>query len=267
MKHCSMYLDPKNLFVSTSASTVEVIPSDSGSLKKWVKANHLKGASAHATLHPDDYQLFLLDRPNVAEKEMISALRWQVRSWISFPVKETAIQYFAVPTEERRAPKIYVCVANLEKIKQWNNQCQEADLKLTQLNIVELALSQLFNPFTLPSNYCGILFQKEKELELLVLHQNQLVFIRKFSTSLSSPEEVTKALQESFLYCQGQKKELTIKLFLHSSLNPFLPFLREKHPEFSTEIFLKGTPTEAFSIEQLISISAWINQDRSHAEH
>jgi hypothetical protein len=236
------------------------------SLKQWVKANHLQGATADGTLHPKDYQLFLLDRPKVPETEIISALRWQIRSWIPFPAKDAAIQYFSVPTEGRIAPKIYACVANLEKLKQWHLQLEEAGLKLTQLNIVELTLSKLLNQFSTPSIYCGMLFQKEEELQLLVVQQNQLVFIRNFSIPLSAAEDIGQAVQESFLYCQSHRPNLRKKLFLHASVESLLPFLKEKRPELSTERFPQDERIKGGSIDELISITSWITQDERHAE-
>ena len=97
-----------------------------------------------AVLNPGEYQLLLLDAPEVPDAELREAMRWQVRELIDYPVEEAVIDVFDAPTSPARALRqLYAVVARRERIERLAQLVQAAGLELSAVDIPELALRNL----------------------------------------------------------------------------------------------------------------------------
>ena len=56
-----------------------------------------RAASFRLVLNPDEYQLHLVESPDVPDSELREAVRWRIRDLIDFPVDEAAIDVFDMP--------------------------------------------------------------------------------------------------------------------------------------------------------------------------
>lgn len=111
-------------------------------LKEWVEQHQLAGASCTAVLGADQYQILLVEPPDVAEDELRGAIRWRLKDLLTIPVDKAIIDLFALPEDGTRANKkmVYVVAAERGKITSIMEKVAAAELKLAAIDIVELAL-------------------------------------------------------------------------------------------------------------------------------
>ena len=114
-------------------------------LEDFVASHGLKGAPCNMVLPQGEYQLLLVEAPDVPEQELREAIRWRIKDLISTPLENTAIEVFKLPTDGVRGGKkmVYVVTADLNKIKQVIALANQAGLELKTIDIVELAIRNL----------------------------------------------------------------------------------------------------------------------------
>lgn len=114
-------------------------------LKDWVVKNKLSQAQCNVVLGPDDYQILLVEPPDVPWGEMRDAVRWRLRDLISMPVEQAVVDVFRLPDDGNRAHKkmVYVVVADVTKIKSIIELVKSSGLALNSIDIGELAVRNL----------------------------------------------------------------------------------------------------------------------------
>lgn len=103
-------------------------------------------AGAHATTLMDngDYQLLLVEAPDVQPDELRAAIRWRVKDLVDFHVDDAVIDVFEIPGQGRgRSRMMYVVAARTNRVKQRIADVEDADLELQSVDIEELALRNL----------------------------------------------------------------------------------------------------------------------------
>ncbi|TVZ38419.1 MSHA biogenesis protein MshI [Alteromonadaceae bacterium 2753L.S.0a.02] len=117
----------------------------SQALGDWVTSNELKHAPCNLVLQNSEYQLLLVEAPDVDYKELRQALRWRIKDLISIPADKAALDVFLLPKDGSRSGKqmAYVVVTELEKINGIIELINGAGLELAAIDICELALRNL----------------------------------------------------------------------------------------------------------------------------
>ncbi len=97
-----------------------------------------------AVLNPGEYQLLLLDAPEVPATELRDAMRWKIRELIDYPIEEAVLDVFDAPASPARAQRqLYTVVARRERIDRLAQLVEAAGLHLSAVDIPELALRNL----------------------------------------------------------------------------------------------------------------------------
>ena len=71
-------------------------------LEKTVSERALQGLPANVLLHPSEYQMFLLEAPEVPPQELRDAMRWRIKDMISQSLDDVVIDCFALPEDAYR---------------------------------------------------------------------------------------------------------------------------------------------------------------------
>jgi len=115
-------------------------------------------------LDDQDYKLILADAPDVPAEELQSALRWQVKKQVDFPVHDAAIDYFEFP--QARGPaevkRLYAVVAKNEAINQRVELFADAGIRLRVIDIPEMAQHNLIK----------LLPEADKPIAMLSFHRH-----------------------------------------------------------------------------------------------
>src|SRR5690606_37785755 len=79
-------------------------------LPRQVEELQLAGSECNAVLAPRDYNLYLVEAPNVEQAEMRAAVRWKIKDMLDMPVDEAVVDVFPLPEDafQGRNRMVYV---------------------------------------------------------------------------------------------------------------------------------------------------------------
>lgn len=114
-------------------------------LLPFVEKHNLNKSLCDIILPPKDYQLLLVEAPEVPQEELSEAMRWRIKDLISMPVEDVVTDVFTLPEDASRGGKkmVYVVVAELIKIKAIVDAILSVGLNLQSIDIGEFALRNL----------------------------------------------------------------------------------------------------------------------------
>jgi len=187
----------------------------SRTLQTLFREKKLLNVDVRVVLTANQYQQVSVERPEMPDAELVGALPWTIKDFVSEPVSQLAIDYYDSVTSPQSRPRIQVICTPKSRITEWLAALQPI-AELTAVNIDELALAALFSS----SEKLEVLLYQlpEKELLLLAFYKGQLCFSRALRgfiplVQLSPAEYPTHLidslmleLQRSFDYLQSQLK-------------------------------------------------------------
>lgn len=114
-------------------------------LSHFVSKSKIGKRLCHLILNPKDYQLLLVEAPDVADADMREAVRWRIKDLISIPVEKAVVDVFMLPDDASRSSKkmIYVVVAELDRINELIAMVNDSGLTLASIDIAEMAIRNI----------------------------------------------------------------------------------------------------------------------------
>jgi MSHA biogenesis protein MshI len=118
---------------------------DANFLKKQIRSLHIANYPCTTTMSLGEYTILSVDAPDVPPAELRAAVRWQIKDLIDFHIDDAVLDVFDAPASgaDQRRHNLYVVVARLNSVKQHISVLQEAELKLTTIDIPELVIRNL----------------------------------------------------------------------------------------------------------------------------
>ena len=124
------------------------------------------------------YSVFQVDKPNVPEEEIASALQFNMKDLVTFPVEDQVIDYFDLPVQAGGANKINATVCNKKDIELIIDSLLKAKIDLQGISIEELVFIHLENEDERP--YLLLHHYPKGELLLSIIKQGALYFTRHY---------------------------------------------------------------------------------------
>ena len=114
-------------------------------LLNWSSQYAKRGLPCIVSLHPTDYQLLLVESPNVPPKELHNAMRWRLQDLLNYPVDSASYDLFSVPEDAYRGriAMAYVAVAPSAGIKKILSMAEKNGLQPSYVTIRELSYRNL----------------------------------------------------------------------------------------------------------------------------
>ncbi|WP_027389737.1 hypothetical protein [Chrysiogenes arsenatis] len=115
-------------------------------LAKHVQQQALQRHACSVVLHPSQYQLIFVDRPEeIPNDELAEALRWRIKDLIQMPVNEAVIDFVSLPDDafRGRMQMVYVAIAQQKFIHETIEMIKNVGLELRYIDIAEMALRNL----------------------------------------------------------------------------------------------------------------------------
>lgn len=124
-------------------------------ISEKVSMQGLPSAPVSSVLSVGQYQLALVEPPDVPPAEMRAAIRWRLRELIDFPVDEAVIDVFDLPSSSHGAQRrsVYAVAARRSIIEQ-NTAASAWTRHLDVIDVPELALRNL--AMLLPESASGV---------------------------------------------------------------------------------------------------------------
>ena len=159
-------------------SSISNTSDKNATLKKIIKDNGLEGSSIYTTLLTSDYDLEMLEKPEVAENELRQAVRWKIKDSLSFDIDNAIVDVFEIPNlkERGRTPLVYVAAADKNLLKQRVQLLEEQNLEVESIDIAELGMRNI--AALLPEDQQGVALLKLEEANgLMTLTQDSSLYL------------------------------------------------------------------------------------------
>lgn len=215
-RYCSVYFLPNKLtlcqMMHTNNQLPQIIELESREttpetlpllLQDIAKKQALKNIPCTWILHPDDYQIFILDKPDIPEAEIPAALRWQVKDLISYSPNEAAVTYITAPSHHAATEKIFAAVARLPLLEEKAEIIRESGIDLQCIDIPELALRNLCLHQDLDC-YFGLLIIGPSHVEFVITYQTELLLSLRVQSVEENLSSLIPEIARAFTYCNNQ---------------------------------------------------------------
>lgn len=165
--------------------TVCGVTTDSGKqdklLEKAAKEMHLGRYHCSVLLAPSEYQMLVVEAPNVPAAELKTAMRWRVKDLLDFHIDDATLDVLDIPPDSggvARAHSMYAVAARNSTIEQHVNQCHEADIPLEAIDIPEMAQRNIAARLEEAGRGLALISFSEDSGLLTVTYQGELYLAR-----------------------------------------------------------------------------------------
>ena len=156
-------------------------------LQRLRRELHLDRFSCATLLPARQYQMQLIDAPNVPEAEMKSALRWRLKDVLGYPVESATVDIMAIPTAQAAAGRgrsVYAVSARNQDIESRMRMFAQARIALRVIEVAEMAQRNLAILFESDRRALAMLSFSEEGGLLTFTARGELYLSRRIEISL-----------------------------------------------------------------------------------
>ena len=207
-----------------SKPTVEALEFCSGDpgvhpllLKQLLKSQKLKNLNCTTFLKSKDYQFLSTTKPEVPDEDLVNVLQWEIKDLLAQPIENVTIDTFYEPDYGIEKKNINIVSANKEKIADVAKTFEEAKLKLSIIDIEEMALRNLaildakeklgLVTLWLDADYAKVLFFSGENLHLT---RNIEKGYNAIANSITGMDDIALEVQRSIDYFERHFNQIPI---------------------------------------------------------
>lgn len=191
-------------------------------LAKLVKEMGLEDKQCSYVLNRKDYNLHLIEAPEVEDSELRAAVRWKIKDLLDMKVEDAAIDVFPVPEDAYRGRKmVYVVAALKSKIQSVVNMVTASGLELAVIDIPELAMKNFSKCYIYDEQGVAFIDLRRNGSTMNISQNGELYLSRRINTQLdpdvmASPEwdsvkdRLVLEIQRSLDYYESQMGQSSI---------------------------------------------------------
>jgi MSHA biogenesis protein MshI len=193
-------------------------------ISSWLAADRGELGSVGAVLGAADYQLLLVEAPDVLPAEMRAAVRWRLKDAIDFPVEEAVVDVFEIPEQVRRtgSKMMYAIAARRQAVERQVAMLRPVGRGFDVIDIPELALRNLASLLPEAAEGLILLWHRAGSAQLLVIKQGTLYLARQVHSNASMTEDgalpdveaIALELQRSMDYFESHYEQAPIRHLL-----------------------------------------------------
>ncbi|PPK51824.1 biogenesis protein MshI [Marinobacter persicus] len=225
-----------------AAGFAECLPAKRQQTLDELVASHGWASAPTTLILPiEQYQVFQVERPEgVEDSELADALKWKLKDFLDFSPTEAVSDVFAFPEDATRGrgPLVNLVAARKSLVQELVALVNNADLKLQQIDIAELALRNFAAGLDAGNVGVAVVHLRDRYGQMVVCRGETLYLSRRLELSYddlldaSKQEEAVQALalemQRSMDYFEsqlGQAPPAIIRLVARDSMLPLTSML------------------------------------------
>lgn len=232
-------------------------------LEKIRKEAQLDGARFTTLLSPNEYQILMVDAPNVPVDELKTAIRWKIKDSLSYHVDDATIDVLQIPTNKYggdRPQSLYAIAASNETIRKRIALFEKAKIDLDVIDIPEMAQRNIASLFEAEARGLAMLTFDDEGGLLTITCDGELFLARRIEITLGQLQDADENLRQQYL----DRVELEVqrsldyfdRQFHHIPVNRMLVCVPEA---MQLEQMLNsnlGLPVERLDLSQVMDIIA-----------
>ena len=162
---------------------------DPEDLAKAARNLDLAGHHCTTVLRPGDYQLLVLDAPNVPREELRAAIRWRLKDMIDYHVDDATVDVLDIPVDKAatgRARSMFATAARNDIIQACVEKFHGADVPLSVIEIPETAQRNLAALYEDKGRGVAMLYLGEESGLLTITYSGELYLSRRLDIPLAA---------------------------------------------------------------------------------
>jgi MSHA biogenesis protein MshI len=149
-------------------------------------------------LRAGEYDILLVDAPNVPRAEMKSALRWKVKGMVDYPVEEATLDFLVIPSDgaaEGRSQQLYAVLARNDLLQSRIRRFDESGVALTVIEIPDTAQRNIAALYPSEERGVALLYFGRNTGLLSISHGADLYLTRRLELGVEELAEDTEAAE------------------------------------------------------------------------
>lgn len=176
--------------------------SEADTLSRLRRKHGLDRAACVTLISEGDYQLQVMDAPEVPEEELQEAVRWRLNDVLDYPADTATVDVFSVPGDPNsptRTRSVYAVAARNELIAERMESFSEARLSLRVIDIPEMAQRNLAAMYETPGRALALLSLSDDRGMLTFTAAGELYLARGIDIGLAQLEHAEGDLRTQLL--------------------------------------------------------------------
>ena len=162
---------------------VRAIGDAPNALQQTAKELGLKRYQCATLLGADDYQIVVVDAPNVPREELKAAIRWRVKDLIDAHIDDVTLDVLDIPVP-KDVPvwnhTMYAVAGRNEAIQSVIKRFEEADIPLSVIDIPDTAQRNIAALYEDAGSAIALLYLDRRQGLLTINYNRELYFTRRF---------------------------------------------------------------------------------------
>lgn len=158
-----------------------------GAVEKIAKDLHFDRHNCATLLRPREYQMLMVEAPNVPQAELKSAIRWRIKDLLDYHVDDATVDVLDVPPDSAQAGRnhsMYAVAARNEIIQERVKTFEAARIPLTAIDIPEVAQRNISALHETEGRGAALLYFNEEFGQLTITCRGELFFARRLEIGL-----------------------------------------------------------------------------------
>lgn len=174
------------------------------SLKKLFSASKVQKDNVYLSLPESQVFSRIIEMPNLTERELSSAIKFEAEQYIPFPIKDVSITWEVVsrPQNPSEKMKVFLVAAPLKIVNHFLEICTHAGLKVTSMESEGMASARIAAPPGSPVTL-GVSL-KEEGADFFVFRDGKTTYSRSITTGARA---LTRALVAELGLSEAQAQE------------------------------------------------------------
>lgn len=149
-------------------------------------------------LNPNEYQLLLVDAPNVPVAELKTAIRWRIKDTLTYHVDDATVDVLQIPAKSgsERPQSLYAVAASNDTIRKRIALFENAHIELEVIDIPEMAQRNIAELFEESGRGLALLAFDESGGMLTLTFQGELYLARRLEVTSGQLEDASVGLRE-----------------------------------------------------------------------
>jgi MSHA biogenesis protein MshI len=147
-------------------------------------------ARCSTTLRPGEYDILMVEAPNVPRAEMKSALRWKVKDMVDYPITEATVDFLDIPPEPGaaagRSQQMYAILARNQLIQERVEQFEKAGIPLHAIEVPETAQRNIAALYENQGRGVALAYFGADSGLLTITHQGELYLTRRLDVGVEA---------------------------------------------------------------------------------
>ena len=171
-------------------------------LEKVRKDAQLEDCRFTTLLSANEYQMIMVDAPNVPVDELKTAIRWKIKDTLSYHVDDATIDVLQIPSNKYgsdRPQSLYAVAASNETIRKRIALFEKARIELTVIDIPETAQRNIAALFEMEGRGLALLTFGDEGALLTITCDGELFLARRLDITLGQLLDADETLRQQYL--------------------------------------------------------------------